>query len=85
MIFHQYPEWSATIANCYWHLRYARGFDLAKIRRQYRRIEREKKRLELQGVDGELLRLLCRHMVNPKNSRAEQRFWKALFEVPETS
>jgi hypothetical protein len=36
----------------------------------------KKKRLEARGVDVELVRLFCRHMVNPRNERAEQRFWK---------
>ena len=77
MHFYRYPEWSATIRNHYWYLRMARGFDLAKIRKQYRRIAAEKKRLHGEGVDSELLRLLCRHMVNPKNPRAAERFWNA--------
>jgi hypothetical protein len=36
-----------------------------------------KKRLQIEGVDAELLRLLCRHMVNPKNQKAAERFWNA--------
>lgn len=55
----------------------ARSFDSARIRKQYRRIAAEKKRLHAEGVDKELLRLLCRHMVNPRNPKAEERFWNA--------
>jgi hypothetical protein len=77
MIFYQYPEWSAAIRTHYWPLRYARGFDLARIRKQYRLISVEKKRLQIEGVDSELVRLLCRHMVNPRNQKAESRFWEA--------
>lgn len=42
MIFYRYPEWTAIICNHYWHLRMARSFDQAKIRKQYRRIAAEK-------------------------------------------
>ena len=77
MQFYQYPEWSSTIRQHYWHLRFARGFDGARIRKQYRLIEKEKKRLHDAGVDAELVRLLCRHMVNLDNRRAERRFWEA--------
>lgn len=70
MIFYRYPEWSNSIRNHYWYLRYARGFDLVKIRKRYRYIAAEKKRLQSEGVDSELIRLLCRHMVNLKNKKA---------------
>ena len=75
-----YPDWSGLIRNHYWHLRYARGFVTARIRKQYRLIEKEKKRLHEAGVDGELVRLLCRHMVNLKNKPAAERFQKAYQE-----
>ena len=77
MQFYQYPPWANLIINYYWPLRYARSFDTARIRKQYRLIEKEKKRLHEAGVDDELVRLLCRHMVNLKNKPAEQRFWQA--------
>jgi len=35
----------------------------------------EKKRLLEAGVDAETIRLLCRHLVNLRNSQAETRFW----------
>lgn len=76
-----YPGWAIGICNHYWHLRYCRGFHAARIRKEYRRIEAEKKRLQSEGVDAELLRLLCRHMVNPRSQVAEQRFWKRLEET----
>ena len=34
-----YPDWTRFIRNHYWHLRYARSFDTARIRKQYRLIE----------------------------------------------
>lgn len=77
MQFYKYPEWSQTIRAHYWHLRFARGFDHARIRKEYRRIQAEKKRLHAAGVDQELVRLLCRHMVNLDNKRAAARFWNA--------
>lgn len=77
MQFYQYPEWTQSIRNHYWHLRFARGFNGARIRKQYRLIEKEKKRLHEAGVDQELVRLYCRHLVDPMNQKAEQRFWEA--------
>ena len=77
MCFYKYPEWSVTIRQHYWHLRFARGFDHARIRKQYRLIEKEKKRLHEAGVDRELVRLFCRHMANIRNPGAERRFWLA--------
>lgn len=76
MHFYQYPEWSRSIRNHYWYLRNARGFDSARIRKQYRLIEKEKKRLHDAGVCPELVRLLCRHMVNTRNKKAANRFWE---------
>lgn len=77
MIFHKYPDWSAVIRNHYWILRSVRGFNTSRIRQQYRLIVKEKKRLHDAGVDSEVVRLLCRHMVNPRNPFAEKRFWQA--------
>ena len=78
MEFYRYPEWSLTIRNHYWYLPYARGFDLVRIRKRYRYISAEKKkRLQSEGVHVELLWLLCRHMVNPRNQKAAERFWNA--------
>ncbi|CAG9932945.1 conserved protein of unknown function [Candidatus Nitrotoga arctica] len=80
MNFNCYPAWTSTIRNHYWYLRYARGFDLVKIRKRYRYIASEKKRLQIESVDAELIRLLCRHMVNLKNQKAAERFWNALLK-----
>ena len=80
MEFYSYPGWATAIINHYWYLRYSRGFDSVKIRKQYRHIAAEKKRLQAEGVDAELVRLLCRHMVNLKNKKAAERFWSAHFK-----
>jgi hypothetical protein len=81
MIFHKYPEWSVGIRNHYWYLRAVRKFNSAKLRKYYRLIEKEKKRLHETGVDKEVVRLLCRHIVNPRNPFAEQRFWEAFHKT----
>lgn len=81
-IFNKYPDWSQIIRQHYWHLRYARGFNSARIRKEYRRIEAEKKRLHDLGVDSELVRLLCRHLANLKNQKAEELFFKKLTQDP---
>ncbi len=85
MQFIKYPSWADMIIYHYWPLRNARSFDTARIRKQYRLIEKEKKRLHEAGVDGELVRLLCRHMVNPRNPLAAQRFHIALLKSQQTS
>ena len=77
-MFFQYPAWTGVIRNHYWHLRYVRGFHEARRRREYRIIEAEKKRLRSEGVDSEAIRLLCRHLVNLQNKRAEARWWNCL-------
>lgn len=68
------PEWSGTLRNLYWFLRYVRAYDGAARRRYYRRIEAEKKRLQSEGVDQEAVRLFCRWMAKPDDVIAEQRF-----------
>lgn len=70
------PPWSTTLCNAYWHLRNLRAFDGAGRRRLYRRIADEKKRLIGSGVEAEEVRLLCRHLANPGNQNAEQKFRK---------
>ena len=70
------PPWSQKLRNLYWFLRYKRVWDSAARRKYYRWIEKEKRRLEEVGVDQEEIRLLCRHLANPKNTNAEQR-WMA--------
>jgi hypothetical protein len=71
---YDYPEWSGPIRSAYWHLRIARAGDAARVRKEYRKIRKECDRLEAAGVNPELLRLYCRHMVNPRNVKAFERF-----------
>jgi hypothetical protein len=78
MSFYELPEWTQYIRNHYWHLRAARSFHGARKRQEYRLIAKEKKRLQDAGVDSELVRLYCRYCVNPRNKKAEARFWQAL-------
>ncbi len=61
----------ANLFNHYWFIRYARH--ASAKRRYYRYAEKEKKRLLEAGVDPEELRLLCRHLINPRNRHAEKR------------
>lgn len=84
-LFYRYPDWAGAIIHHYWHLRFARGFDQARIRKQYRRLEAEKKRLADAGVDSEAVRLLCRHMVNTRNKAAEERWWNYYFSTLQTN
>lgn len=85
MIFHTYPDWSQFIRNHYWILRSVRKFNTARLRKQYRLIEKEKNRLHETGVDKEVIRLLCRHLVNPRNPHAEKRFWSAFHKTTQES
>jgi hypothetical protein len=68
------PAYASTLCNLYWQLRARRSFDLAKRRRFYRYISDEKKRLFLEGVEKEEIRLLCRYLANPTNKHAELAF-----------
>lgn len=68
------PPYSSTLANLYWMLRYHRGRSQAARRRYYRYIEAEKNRLFLAGFDREEIRLLCRHLSEPRNIHAESAF-----------
>jgi hypothetical protein len=38
-------------------------------------LQTKKKRLQSEGVDSEILRLLCRHLVKLQNTHAEARWW----------
>lgn len=75
------PEWSGKLRNLYWFLRYNRKFNEAKRRKYYRLIAAEKKRLYETGVDAELVRLLCLHLVNLTNKRAEANFYGLLNQL----
>lgn len=60
---HPYPE----LRSMYWHLRYCRNWDSAGRRKWYRRIQKEKERLVFSGSNPEFIRLLCRHLCNPRD------------------
>lgn len=75
ILWRRLPTWSEKLRSHYWHLRYSRGWDAARVRKFYRRIKSEKDSLIRQGVNAELVRLLCRHLCNPKNEVALVRFW----------
>lgn len=62
----------SKLHNLYWQIRFTRK-DSVK-RRYYRYIAVEKKRLVGVGVNNECLRLLCLHLVNLKNARAENNY-----------
>ncbi|HCJ50794.1 MAG TPA: hypothetical protein DHV67_02915 [Gallionella sp.] len=74
-MFYRYPNWAHYLLNHYWHIRNIRKIDATQRRKRYRLIAMEKKRLLEAGVDAETIRLLCRHLVNLRNSQAETRFW----------
>lgn len=67
------PPMFSELRNLYWWLRLVRGWDLAAQRRYYRKIEGEKKRLRGVGVQDEEIRLVCRYLANPLNTRALER------------
>lgn len=58
------------LRHLYWRLRFVRRISEAARRKAYRKIEGEKKRLLLAGVDAEELRLVCRFLSNPANEKA---------------
>lgn len=62
----------SKLHNIYWRIRYYRRNASAK-RRYYRYAAAEKKRLIESGVNVEEIRLLCRHLSNLRNGRAERR------------
>jgi len=64
----------SQLANIYWRIRNARGYEVKRIRTYYRQAEREKKRLIESGVSSELVRLYCRFLANPRNPRAKRAF-----------
>lgn len=69
-----YPEWTANLRNLYWQLRQLGRVERHR-RRIYRHIEAEKKRLEALFFDPEEIRLLCRHLANPRRKRAESTYF----------
>ena len=71
------PPWSVKLRNLYYIRRSQRAYDQAGRRKIYRMIAQEKRRLiEETGVDGEEVRLLCRHLANTADRHAENR-WRA--------
>ena len=69
------PDWSLELRMYYWDLRMRRVWKEAKRRKLYRRIAKEKRRLEVEvGIERERIRLLCRCLVNPRNRYAEERY-----------
>jgi hypothetical protein len=67
------PAWSIRLANLYYLLRFYGCRNQARRRKLYRQISHERKRLLGAGVDGEEVRLLCRHLANPSNRHAAGR------------
>ena len=67
------PAWSSRLANLYYLLRCYGHRNQARRRKLYRQIAHERKRLLEAGVDGEEVRLLCRHLANPSNRHAAGR------------
>ena len=57
------PDWSNVLVNHYWHIR-VEGRDTAKRRRYYRLVEREKLRLAEQNLNQELIKAVCRYLIN---------------------
>lgn len=65
MKFYFHPDAFGTLRGFYWHLRNVRHYDLAARRLWYRRIEKERERLDELGFSREHVRLYCRYMSNP--------------------
>ncbi|SFF12856.1 hypothetical protein SAMN05428977_105324 [Nitrosomonas sp. Nm166] len=63
---------TGKLYSLYWFIRYYRRNRPVK-RRYYRYVAKEKKRLIALGADAEEIRLLCRHLANPRNERTEAR------------
>lgn len=72
-MYYAMPAWSSRLANLYYLLRCYGHRNQARRRKLYRFIANERKRLLEAGVDGEEVRLLCRHLANPSNRHAAGR------------
>ncbi|PWB39560.1 MAG: hypothetical protein C3F19_14865 [Rhodocyclales bacterium] len=72
-MYYSMPDWASRLANLYWLLRCYGPRDQARRRKLYRQIAAERKRLLEAGVDGEEVRLLCRHLANLRNRHAALR------------
>ena len=62
------PDMFGKLHNLYWFIRYNRRNKPVK-RRYYRYVSKEKKRLLELGADAEEIRLLCRHLANPRQKK----------------
>lgn len=72
----------STLKNLYWNLRFSRSWQKSRRRYWYRRIASEKKRLLEAGVvELEQLRLLCRHLANPRLDYRYERYCRYVEEV----
>ena len=77
------PYWSGPLANGYWQIRACRCWQRSRLRKWYRRVAGEKKRLVKSGVDPEQIRLLCLYFKNPKLERRWKRYcWYVTYELP---
>lgn len=73
------PAWSGTLRNLYFSKRVCRPWDSAGLRKAYRKIAVEKKRLLLEGVPYIELHLVCRYLTNPRNENSSirlQRYYR---------
>lgn len=68
----QPPAWTEHLRHLYFRLRACRNRS-APRRKFYRYIEVERAYLVEQGIPGELVRLVCRFLSNPRNEAALQR------------
>ena len=66
------PDMFGKLYNLYWFIRYNRRNKPVK-RRYYRYVSKEKNRLIALGADAEEIRLLCRHLANPRCEQTEAR------------
>lgn len=65
MDFYRHPVPFEGLRQLYWQLRSVRSFDNAARVRFYRRIRKERDRLESLGFSIEHVRLYCRYLSNP--------------------
>ena len=65
MDFYKHPDPFQVLRQFYWQLRGVRSFDNAARVRWYRKIRKERSRLEDLGFSVEHVRLYCRYLSNP--------------------
>lgn len=77
------PYWSGPLCNGYWQIRACLSWQRSRLRKWYRRVAGEKKRLIASGVDPEQIRLLCLYLKNPKLERRWKRYKRYVdYELP---